>query len=88
MKIRKVFGSVVAWLRSPCKLFHNWYGGKWGVMTCGSYDITGPLPGEDAHLNPGWGMHRREKHCLDCDRREYLRNGKEWVRAEFETQPN
>lgn len=74
-----MFRSFIAWLQSPCKFSHHWYGGKWGVMTCGSYERTGPLPGEDSHLNDGWGMHRREKHCLDCDRREYLKDGKEWV---------
>jgi hypothetical protein len=28
-------------------------------------------------------MHRREKHCLDCDRREYLKDHKEWVKIEL-----
>lgn len=57
-----------------CLLFHDWYGGKTGVMTCGTYHQTGPLPGENVITGSGSyedTIYRQERHCLDCGKLEY-----------------
>lgn len=64
-------GCAVASAGCWCGI-HEWYGGSRGLFTCGTYYETGSLPGE--RIYQGWQgtMYRFERHCLQCDRTEYL----------------
>lgn len=80
--IAVVMPLVAAWcvvifflFYKPCLFRHDWTIN----YTCGTYDRTGPMPGESITSDQGWGIHRLERHCITCNRADYKKDGKEWV---------
>ena len=67
-----------------CRIgLHSWYGryghtGN-GQLTCGTVYNTPSLEGEWLYTDWRGTKYRRERHCLECDRREYLKHHHEWI---------
>jgi len=78
--MKKILEIIWTWILNPCKFEHNWGGGKGGNFTNSTRKITGLLPGEQLLVSNGIPtIFRRERHCRDCYRKEYLKNEVEWT---------